>query len=294
MATNDLIKVAIGVTVGIILITGMIWPTISDYADGNTYEFTNSDTSNLITISDDPSSVNLTITYTAGDRTVSVNGVAQPVGQYHGAFFVSDNFWITAGYSNSALSVSGYTDSQSGVLMQNPTTVSITVVNGVTTVTADTETFTATASNFIGWADASGTHKQYRNNDAAADTDYYFNTIDQIYVVTNINTNSLGFAWAHGLVGQIAGNDLSLVMNSDAVEGYENLNKFRFGQYYFDDTQGTNANGTNFIPYVTLLPATVYAYDDASAPNVHMLMIVGLMCVLLLVVLVARNLNMRG
>lgn len=290
MATNNLIKTAIGVTVGIILIVGLIWPTIESYSDERSVSFNNGNPgASPYLVATEP--LDFEISITVGDSTFTKDGNTYTAPTFRGTFVATPDFSV--GYVYSA------DGSTSDLLMPGETMASLAAGSTITITSSDTGitvNYGGTVKSFdfnryIVHIDPNGNYKQFKASDTTA---LYLNSINQLYVSTSINTNSLGFAWANGLVGQIAGTDVTLSLDTSEVTGYADLIRADLSTYYFDDSLGTNSDNSNFRSYYVFAPMTVSAFTDADDHNVSMLMIVGLMVVLLLVVMVARNLNMRG
>lgn len=294
MGSNNIIKLAVGVTVGIILITGMIWPTISDYVDGESETFVNqTSVYQRMAVEDDPYRVNIVMSYDFDTDVLTVNGVTSTVST--GLLFSSDRMYVTI--EDATLSINGYNVTGASVTngelfrtTEATGTLNLSIVNGAVTLQYASNTFRVTPSEFIAYRSTEGT---YCNVTQSTTTTYYVNSTDQIYGAGKINTNNLGYAWFHGSDAQIAGTDVGFNFAGTAVEGFVDLYTFTTYSCTYGTQLGTNLDGTSFTPFTMIIPIKVSAVEESNALNVSMLMIVGLMVVLLLLVAVARNLNMR-
>lgn len=295
MAINDLIKIAIGVTVGIILVTGLIWPVISDYSEDKQIILSNP-TTNPMEFSEDPETFNYSAVYNFTTNIYTVDGVEDT--QTNFTILMSDV--MQASVNGDQFILYGFhigSDDQNGLILRSSDytgDMTISVVNGVITINYNETDYTGTASEFVAAYDPEGTHAMISRNSEGEQVSFYVNGIEDISGCANIFTRNLGYAWFVGASGAIAGNGLTLSLDADKLDEYSNAYQAIITDYVFDTTLGTNTDGTNFSPYQALVPMSIITYDKASGVNVNLLGVVGLMVVLLLVVTVARNLNMRG
>lgn len=271
---------------------------IEDYSSADNVRFENTLENPVYSyLTSDVENYNQTIVYDYTDNTIKV-GDNDAVRLVAGDVLISDLMHVFV--NGTSLYVDSFhvgSDSQNGALISTDSatgTITVSIVSGVVTLTYGDESYTVIPRVFIAHYD-NVNYNYYRISQSNnASTEFYVNSLADVYGATIINTNSLGYSWFNGSNGQIAGEQVTLSAELTPIDGYGNLYKFTLGTYFYDDSMGINANGTNFSPYTAYVPISVVAIEENQYTNYTMLSIIGLMVVLLLVVTVARNLNMRG
>lgn len=288
---KKLVGLFIGLAVGVLMVGSVLMPIINDASDDQRTVFNNEVSTKYSLLYDDVDSINATIVWDAfndSEIDVTLNGESYTyaLGANNNALIMSDKLLVRADNNASAIRVYIAGETSVGTQVAYTAPITITLSNGTITLTdsaIEPVSVSVTPTEWVFIPNVNGNYEFVRNVDGSA----YINDPSQIYFSTIIDTDSKGFVWGNGKECTFYDTDTSYDMDValTKVDGYTDLYSVNLNSVFIDESAGTNADGSQFNPYLYMIPVSVDAHTELNNSVLSMLAAIPVMFVISLLVI---------
>lgn len=263
----------VGVVVALVL-AGAVLPVFAETADDQKTIFNNDYNRYSKLIDSDVNNANITIVWselTNQNITITIGNndpYTMEMARSRVPLIMSEYGAIEANCNNGRGILRTSDNSSYTYLTNAPVTVQVS--SGVVTVTSGSDdTLTTTTFNVGEWLfypDNNGTYTAM-NTTNNPDSTVYLNSIDQLYFVTTINTDNLGYVSGHGDKCTFYSQpgtptyDMEL-LNSSEVTGFKDVISTTISDYAISADAGVNSDDSQFVPFITMVPRSIDGHTN--------------------------------